>query len=60
MVIDAVGPTEPCLHAATIEAVLEAQENCTAHVTAAYRLTFDEEANAYRVDEPCDVEKGAF
>ena len=32
-------------------AVLEAQENQTTHVTAAYRLIFDQEANAYRVEE---------
>ena len=57
VVIDAAGPSEPYLHAATIEAVLEAQQSCAAHVTVAYRLTFDEEANAYRVDEQCDVEK---
>jgi hypothetical protein len=55
VVIDAVGPSEPCLHAATIEAVLEAHETHAAHVTAAYRLTFDEEANAYRVDEQYDA-----
>jgi hypothetical protein len=60
VVIDAAGPTEPYLHAATIEAVLEAQESCAAHVTAAYRLTFDKKANAYRVDEQCDVEKESF
>ena len=57
VVIDAAGPSEPYLHAATIEAVLEAQESRAAHVTAAYRLTFDEEANAYRVDEQGNVEK---
>ena len=57
VVIDAAGPSEPYLHAATIEAVLEAQESRAAHVTAAYRLTFDEEANAYRVDKQCDVEE---
>ena len=51
VVIDAASPNDPCLHAATIEAVLEAQESRAAHVTAAYRLTFDEEATAYRVDE---------
>jgi hypothetical protein len=34
-----------------MEAVLEAQENRTTHVTAAYRLMFDQEAKAYRVDE---------
>ena len=55
VVIDAAGPSEPYLHAATFKAVLEAQETHAAHVTAAYRLTFDKEVNAYRVDEQCDV-----
>ena len=59
VVIDAAGPSEPYLHAATIEAVLEAQESRAAHVTAAYRLTFDEEANAYRVAVDADVEREA-
>ena len=36
MVLDAAGPRDPYLHAATMEAVLEAQENGTTHVTAAY------------------------
>ncbi|MBC8870801.1 MAG: hypothetical protein H8E44_15365 [Planctomycetes bacterium] len=49
--VDAAGPREPCLHAATMEAVLEAQKNRTAHVTAAYRLVFDREAKAYTVEE---------
>lgn len=60
VVIDATGPSQPYLRAATIEAVLEAQESHAVHVTAAYRLTFDEEANAYRVDEQCDVEEEQF
>jgi hypothetical protein len=60
VVIDAAGPSEPYLHAATIEAVLEAHESRAAHVIATYRLTFDEEANAYRVDEQCDVENEQF
>jgi len=60
VVIDAAGPSEPCLHAATMEAVLEAQESRAAHVTTAYRLTFDEEANTYRVDEQCDAEQKQF
>ena len=51
VVIDANGPGEPYVQAATIEAVFEAKESRAAHVTAAYRLTFDEEANAYRVEE---------
>lgn len=56
VVIDAAGPSEPYVHAATIVAVLESQVSCAPQVTAAYRLTFDEEANGYRVDEQCDVE----
>jgi hypothetical protein len=51
VVIDANAPSEPSVYAATMEAVLEAQESRAAHVTAAYRLTRDEEANAYRVEE---------
>ena len=51
VVLDAAGPRDPCVQAATMEAVLEAQENRTTHVTAAYRLMFDQEANAYRVAE---------
>jgi len=57
VVIDATGPSESYLRAATICAVLEAQESHAAHVTAAYRLTFDAGANAYRVDEQCDAEQ---
>lgn len=59
VVIDAAGPGEPCLHAVTLKAVLEAQETHAAHVTSAYRLTFDEEANAYRVAVDADVEREA-
>jgi hypothetical protein len=51
VVVDAAGPHEPSLHAATMEAVLEAQENRTTHVTVAYQLAFDQEADAYRVEE---------
>ena len=60
IVLDADGPRERHLHAATIEAVLEAQESRAAHVTAAYRLTFDEEADAYRVDEQFDLKEEQF
>jgi len=49
VVIDATGPCEPCVHAATMEAVLAAHENRTAQVTAAHSLVFDQNANAYRV-----------
>ena len=51
VVIDAAGPTESQVHAATFDAVLGAQESHAAQVTAAYRLTFAEEADAYRVEE---------
>ena len=59
VVIDATGPSEPYLRAATIEAVLEAQESHAVHVTAAYRLTLDEGATAYRVAVDADVEREA-
>jgi hypothetical protein len=51
VVVDAAEPDEPDLHAATMEAVLEAQENRTSHVTARYRLTFDQNSSAYTVIE---------
>ena len=51
VVVDAAGPRELYLHAATMEAVLEAQEHRTTHVNAAYRLMFDQKANAYGVEE---------
>ena len=35
----------------SMESVLEAQENRTTHVTAVCRLVFDQQANAYRVEE---------
>jgi hypothetical protein len=57
VVIDAAGPGEPYLHAATLKAVLEAQETHAAYVTAAYRLMFDEGANAYRAAVDADVER---
>ena len=40
--------------------MLEAQESRAAHVPAAYRLTFNEEADAYRVDEQRDVKEEQF
>ena len=50
VVLDAAGPRDVCLHAATMEAVLEAQEKRTTHVTAEYRLILDQTASTYRVD----------
>lgn len=49
VVVDAASPHEPCLQAATMEAVLQGQEARTPHVTAAYDLTFEQEAAAYRI-----------
>ena len=49
VVVDAASPQEPYLQAGTMEAVLQGQEDRTPHVTAAYHLTFDSEAAAYRV-----------
>ena len=50
VVIDAAGPREPCLHAATMEAVLEAQQKRTPEVGVTHRLKFDEEVGAYRLE----------
>ena len=51
VVLDATAPNELCLYAATMEAVLEAQENRATQVQVAYQLLFDQETNAYRVEE---------
>lgn len=51
VVIDAAGPGDPYLLAATMNAVLEAQEKRSTEVTVAYRLVFDHEVGAYRVQE---------
>jgi hypothetical protein len=59
VVIDAIGPREPCLHAATMEAVLQGQEDRRPHVTGAYELTFDQKAAAYRVDVNKNLKTGA-
>ena len=48
VVMNAVGPRQPDLHAATMAAVLEAQEKRTSQVATSYRLIFDPEANTYR------------
>ncbi len=49
VVIDVAGPGESWLHAATMEAVLQGQQDRTAHVTAAYDLTFEPDVAAYRI-----------
>jgi hypothetical protein len=58
VVIDAAGPEEPCLQAATMEAVLQGQNDRALHVTAAYDLAFDQEAMAYRVTINENLKRG--
>jgi hypothetical protein len=50
VVLDAAGPREPRLRAATMEAVLKAQETGTTQVTAEYQLMVDQESRDYRVE----------
>lgn len=49
VVVDAAGPGEPCLFAATIGAVLEAHEKRNASVNTNYSLTLDRETSSYSV-----------
>ncbi len=49
VVMDAAGPREPYLLAATMEAVLEAFDNQATLVVADYRLLRDPEADAYEM-----------
>ena len=50
VVVDADAPSKPCVHAATMDEVLQAQEQRATHVNAAYRLIFDQEADAYSLE----------
>lgn len=54
IVMDAASPREPLLRAATMEAVLEAHEQRAEHVSAAYQLRLDPEADAYRIERMSD------
>ncbi len=51
VILDAFGPKDLTVRAATMEAVLDAQISQATSVLADYSLTFDTEANGYRVDE---------
>lgn len=51
VVIDATDPRQPHLQATTMEAVLEAHETRSPHVTTAHELTFDQTVDAYRVEK---------
>ncbi|MDA1165096.1 MAG: hypothetical protein O3B13_18520 [Planctomycetota bacterium] len=50
VVLDAIGPREPLIHASTMAAVLESQQNQTTPLRALYELGFDIETDAYRLD----------
>ena len=52
VIVDACGPNETQVHAATMEAVLHAQKSQLSAVAVEYTLTFDEEFNTYQVLEP--------
>ena len=51
VILDASGPNDVTVRAATMEAVLEAHISQASSVLAEYSLTFDTEENGYRVDE---------
>ncbi len=51
VIVDATGPTDLSIRAATMEAVLEAQLTQSSSVLAEYSLTFDAAVNGYRVNE---------
>ena len=51
VIVDATGPTDTTIRAATMEAVLEAHMAQSSMVLAEYSLTFDAAAHGYRVDE---------
>jgi len=51
VIIDATSPSDLSIRAASMEAVLEAQLAQIPRVLAEYSLTWDQEANGYRVDE---------
>ena len=49
VVVDAAGPQETQLNAATMNSVLEAQEQKANHVTVSFQLMLDRESQAYRL-----------
>jgi hypothetical protein len=51
VVVDAAGPDESHLNAATMQSILKAQENHSSQVTVSHRLTRDEQSQAYRVEK---------
>ena len=51
VILDAAGPNDVTVRAATMEAVLEAQISQASSILAEYSLTFDIKTKGYRVDE---------
>jgi hypothetical protein len=51
VVVDAAGPQETQLNAATMNSVLAAQEQKANHVTVSFRLRLDRKSRAYRVEK---------
>ena len=51
VVVDAAGPQESQLNAATMNSVLEAQEQKANQVTVSFRLRLDRKSQAYRVEK---------
>ena len=51
VVVDAAGPQETQVHAATMNCVLKAVEQKANQVAFSFRLTLDRESQAYRVDK---------
>ena len=51
VVVDAAGPNEPEVNAATMNSVLEALEQKSAHVTISFRLMLDQKSHAYRMQK---------
>ena len=51
IVVDATGPTDAILHATTMSAVLDAQENKKPQVTADFRLILDGASKLYKLEK---------
>lgn len=52
VVLDSPGPHEPTVHAATMQAVLEAQEKDATHLAPTHHLAFQPETSVYRLEKP--------
>ena len=49
VVLDATGPNDGLLHAATMRAVLDAQENRMPEVSVSHHLSFDAQTSTYQI-----------